>query len=136
MKKYILLVLLVCCFMFSLTGCSKEDKIVGRWQAVAVKVDGEKMTLKQYLEEKNYYDEDELAEAIQDFKNDTTIDFKKDGRGEFEDEKFFWDFDGDNVIVVRLYDEKVKVKIDGEQLVVENPDEDDFYIYYEKVEKK
>ena len=123
MKKYVLLILLVCCFMFSLTGCTKEDDFIGEWKLVGVIKDGKQISLKSYLEER-YYDEgyenhyDSIDEYIKEYQEDHKLEILDKGRALFCYDTLEWTIDGNN-ICLDYGDEYLDGVLEDDQLILE-----------------
>lgn len=122
MKRYLLLVLLVCCFMFSLTGCT-EKKLIGKWELAAVEYDGEEMDIEDFAKDlfgREYYEY--VLEYAEDYFD---VTFKENGKGKIGDASFKWTLDGKEVTIkwkdeyLKSYIGKVKGTVKGKDLRVE-----------------
>lgn len=124
MKKYLLL--LVCCVMLGLTGCSSR-KIVGTWNVTYYVTNGEEVTL-------------ESLGTTDDTLVEQTLVFFEDGTGTLgEYIPFTWVKDGSTITITRAYPnltsetKTVVYELDGKELkFYEKPEDKNNYTVYTK----
>lgn len=117
MKKYI--ILLICCVMIGLTGCSSK-KLIGYWEVTKIYINGQKQNINDSFPVENSL----MSKMI----------FESDGKGYVFGQEFYW----------KQEDDEIEIRIDGEYLEAElkgsklkyYPEEKNkkTYVVFEKVE--